>query len=187
MKLNKTLGLNFRVFIVSALIVASAPVAFAACGDGTVDTGETCDDANVVGGDGCSATCQSEVCGNGTVDPNEECDDGNVVAGDGCGATCLLTGIYGGELSAAIIRTCGCAEEETSEEEGGDAPPGKCISQLSQLKRTLKNLNFFGLVDGELSALLADVSAKKRLCQKSKGNSDDGGKGQGNDKGKGND
>jgi cysteine-rich repeat protein len=30
------------------------------CGDGHVDQGETCDDGNTVGGDGCSATCQTE-------------------------------------------------------------------------------------------------------------------------------
>ena len=30
------------------------------CGNGAVDAGETCDDGNTVGGDGCSATCQNE-------------------------------------------------------------------------------------------------------------------------------
>jgi len=33
---------------------------WAACGDGTPDTGEACDDGNLVSGDGCSATCTSE-------------------------------------------------------------------------------------------------------------------------------
>ena len=32
----------------------------ALCGNGTLDTGETCDDGNAIDGDGCSATCQSE-------------------------------------------------------------------------------------------------------------------------------
>jgi cysteine-rich repeat protein len=27
------------------------------CGDGYVDGGEVCDDGNIVGGDGCGATC----------------------------------------------------------------------------------------------------------------------------------
>jgi len=31
-----------------------------ACGNGVVDPGETCDDANTASGDGCSATCQTE-------------------------------------------------------------------------------------------------------------------------------
>src|SRR5437773_2467584 len=30
------------------------------CGNGTVDSGETCDDGNTANGDGCSATCQME-------------------------------------------------------------------------------------------------------------------------------
>ena len=32
----------------------------AACGDGTIDAGETCDDGNTTAGDGCSAACASE-------------------------------------------------------------------------------------------------------------------------------
>src|SRR5512140_3121708 len=30
------------------------------CGDGVVNTGETCDDGNTTNGDGCSSTCQTE-------------------------------------------------------------------------------------------------------------------------------
>jgi len=45
------------------------------CGDGTVNSGEVCDDGNREDGDGCSADCLStEVCGNGITDPGEECD-----------------------------------------------------------------------------------------------------------------
>ena len=33
----------------------------ATCGNGAVDPGETCDDGNTTDGDGCSATCQTEV------------------------------------------------------------------------------------------------------------------------------
>ena len=33
------------------------------CGDGLVGTGEQCDDGGTVGGDGCSATCQTEAAG----------------------------------------------------------------------------------------------------------------------------
>ena len=67
------------------------------CGDGLTDAGEQCDDGNVLGGDGCGATCEVEcgytcveelnesgsapsictlACGNGVVDVEmgEECD-----------------------------------------------------------------------------------------------------------------
>jgi cysteine-rich repeat protein len=65
----------------------------AACGDGVVDGGESCDDANNFDCDGCSAACLPEpgaVCGDGVVEPtcHEACDDGNAVVGDGCGTTC---------------------------------------------------------------------------------------------------
>jgi cysteine-rich repeat protein len=64
------------------------------CGNGSVDTGEDCDDGNAADGDGCSALCQVE-CGNGTLDGAEECDDGNLVNGDGCDDQCTLEAVPG--------------------------------------------------------------------------------------------
>jgi cysteine-rich repeat protein len=64
------------------------------CGNGSVETGEQCDDGNLLPGDGCSPLCFVETggatCGNGTVDAGEACDDGNTVDGDGCAADCTL-------------------------------------------------------------------------------------------------
>jgi len=75
------------------------------CGNGFRGTGETCDDGNAAGGDGCSATCQVErgytctssgcfanVCGDGLVGAGEACDDGNFDAGDGCSPACTIEG-----------------------------------------------------------------------------------------------
>jgi cysteine-rich repeat protein len=70
----------------------------AACGNGTVEPGETCDDGNVFGDDGCSTTCGIEepppppgpVCGNGFLEFGEGCDDGNLLDGDGCSSSCQL-------------------------------------------------------------------------------------------------
>lgn len=59
------------------------------CGDGTVDTGEACDDSNLVDGDGCSSRCQTETCGNNVINIGEDCDDGNTTNGDGCSNTCV--------------------------------------------------------------------------------------------------
>jgi cysteine-rich repeat protein len=52
------------------------------CGNGTIELGEECDDGNVDGGDGCTATClipgdSESFCGNGVVEEDEECDEGN--------------------------------------------------------------------------------------------------------------
>ncbi len=64
----------------------------ATCGDKIIDMTEVCDDANRVGGDGCSASCTSfERCGDGLVDLalGEQCDDGLAgLAGDGCTSSC---------------------------------------------------------------------------------------------------
>jgi cysteine-rich repeat protein len=62
------------------------------CGDGTIDTGEQCDDGNTTPDDGCSASCKNEgsgSCGDGSVDGGEQCDDGNLTSCDGCSATCV--------------------------------------------------------------------------------------------------
>lgn len=66
------------------------------CGDGVVDPGEQCDDANIANGDGCSNVCRIEIpndqpsCGNGTVELGEQCDDGNNGNGDGCSTLCQI-------------------------------------------------------------------------------------------------
>src|SRR5262249_35292319 len=58
------------------------------CGNGVLDPGEGCDDGNRIDGDSCTAHCTPAACGNGIPEPGEECDDGNDVNGDGCSTTC---------------------------------------------------------------------------------------------------
>ncbi len=60
------------------------------CGDGVLDSGEECDDANAVSEDSCLAdTCQINTCGDGVRDPGREaCDDGNLDNSDACLADC---------------------------------------------------------------------------------------------------
>jgi len=77
------------------------------CGNGVLNPpAESCDDGNAIGGDGCSATCQTETdwicsepgqpctstvkCGDGIVSGAEGCDDRNMTSGDGCSADCQL-------------------------------------------------------------------------------------------------
>ncbi len=74
----------------------------AACGDGLVGTGETCDDANDTAGDGCAGCqvepgwvcdatgCRLAVCGDGATEGLEECDDGNRVDDDACSNACVV-------------------------------------------------------------------------------------------------
>ena len=61
------------------------------CGNGKLDSGEQCDDGNIVDGDGCSSTCKLEACGNGIIDPGEDCDPpGSVTGAVVCSASCKL-------------------------------------------------------------------------------------------------
>ena len=83
----------------------------AGCGEGkrTEGSSKECDDGNLVGGDGCSASCQIECgwecaggdansadgcfasgCGDKTLGGEEECDDGNTENGDGCSSSCMI-------------------------------------------------------------------------------------------------
>ena len=61
------------------------------CGDGIVDSDESCDDGNLVDGDACSSTCNPPVCGDGVRQGDEECDDGNDIATDTCQADCTAS------------------------------------------------------------------------------------------------
>jgi cysteine-rich repeat protein len=76
----------------------------AGCGDGVIDAGEDCDDANRANNDGCDASCIVEtgfncigepsaclaICGDGLVLGAERCDDGNAISGDGCSEVCAV-------------------------------------------------------------------------------------------------
>ena len=67
------------------------------CGNGIVDTNETCDDGDGILTDDCpdgpTGTCQTATCGDGYLyGPGfggaEQCDDGNMDTGDGCDDSC---------------------------------------------------------------------------------------------------
>jgi cysteine-rich repeat protein len=65
--------------------------ALSTCGNGILESGESCDDGNNDSGDLCPGDCVAlPTCGNGEREFGEECDDGNQASGDGCQATCLL-------------------------------------------------------------------------------------------------
>ena len=81
------------------------------CGNATVDSGEGCDDGNLVQGDGCESNC-TLTCGNGILDPGEECDDGNVAEGDCCTSSCQFEP-SGTQCRAALAGLCDVAESCT--------------------------------------------------------------------------
>ncbi len=76
----------YPVVAVRALFATSG--ARVPCGNGVIDAGEACDDANAADGDGCDRNCSLTGCGNGVVDPHEGCDPGNIQWGASCRADC---------------------------------------------------------------------------------------------------
>ncbi len=72
------------------------------CGNKVVNSDETCDDGNLISGDGCTAKCQKNVCGDGVVwKGKESCDDGNKVNNDACSNTCVAN------FKSVTFTTCG--------------------------------------------------------------------------------
>lgn len=62
-------------------------VAVYECGNGKLEAGETCDDGNTKGGDGCDPLCVKE-CGNGKVDAGEQCDTADPQTKANCTVEC---------------------------------------------------------------------------------------------------
>jgi cysteine-rich repeat protein len=93
------------VFPQTSLEVAfTIKAASATCGNGTLESGEECDDGanNGMSTDSCGTDCKlhacgsgsgAPVCGNGVVEAGEECDDGaaNGTNGDACTSQCHAT------------------------------------------------------------------------------------------------
>jgi cysteine-rich repeat protein len=60
------------------------------CGNGVIDPGEDCDDANPDDDDECLSTCVAAECGDGILQTGvEDCDDGNDDDTDECPSTCV--------------------------------------------------------------------------------------------------
>jgi fibro-slime domain-containing protein len=139
--------------------VGESCVEAAVCGDGIIETGETCDDGNSVPGDGCSGTCQIEpgyacpnpgkpcvftgqgLCGDGKIEGTEGCDDGNTVSGDGCSSTCQVEAGYsctipGQPCTKTNVATCGDGMVETGEQcDDGNTVSGDGCSSTCQLEK----------------------------------------------------
>jgi uncharacterized delta-60 repeat protein len=74
------------------------------CGNGIVDSGESCDlgaaNSNSPNA-ACRTNCQPASCGDGVTDSlkGEVCDDGNTIAGDGCSADCASSVVCGNGIT----------------------------------------------------------------------------------------
>lgn len=122
------------------------------CGDGIVQTDhESCDDGNLMSGDGCSSTCQCEdsscgapasVCGDGKLDValGETCDDGNTLNDDGCSDTCQVEPCWAAcgcnsSKPCLPVMICGNGKLEGNEAcDDGNTMPGDGCSGTCQIE-----------------------------------------------------
>lgn len=122
-----------------------------ACGDGNLDAGEECDDANTRDGDGCDASCRHEVsdprCGDGRVDDGEECDDANTRDGDGCDAACQVE--VSGPACGDGVRD-GDEECDDANTRDGDGCSAECLTEST---RVVLNEIVAGSTDGSPDAV----------------------------------
>ncbi len=98
--------------------------AVAVCGNGVLETGEQCDDNNMVDTDMCNNRCQrvGPRCGNRIVNEGETCDDGNNASGDGCSADCKSNETCGNNVRDIHIGEV-CDDGNTM---GGDSCAADC-------------------------------------------------------------
>ncbi|TSD00430.1 MAG: hypothetical protein Greene101449_149 [Candidatus Peregrinibacteria bacterium Greene1014_49] len=82
-------SLTFQTEFKSALVVCKKLV-IPFCGNGAIESGETCDDRNEINTDGCTNACRLPACGDGFIQGTEECDDGNLLNEDSCTPECKI-------------------------------------------------------------------------------------------------
>lgn len=82
--------------------------AIIACGDGTVNGSDVCDDNNNTSCDGCRADCTrfDDVCGDGIVECGEQCD-----GGENCLPDCTFPGVEGVRIPGTLRVPAGCLTE----------------------------------------------------------------------------
>lgn len=131
------------------------------CGNATLEGDETCDDGNLVNGDGCDTSCAIEppatpVCGNEILESGEACDDANLVDGDGCSSTCTTE-----QTPSVTPTTPGISTPNDQFQGSGDVGVGGCsLTQTGSSSKATLVMTLFALV-----AMFAVRSARKKNAQ----------------------
>ncbi len=89
---------------VDVALIDNCQVVPPVCGNGITQVTEECDDGNTVDGDGCSASCDTELCGDGIVNNGEDCDDG--AESVTCNADCTTAACGDGQVNATAGEAC---------------------------------------------------------------------------------
>ncbi len=138
------------------------------CGNGIRQTGEACDDGNLVPGDGCDANCGAEyTCGDGVVASNfgEQCDPPKA------GPVCSMAEFTANPTSCGCGSTCAykvCGNGIVQEGEQCDPPNGSTCGNDCQLAGLGECIECMKLVEGECGEALlvgiADIPGLETGC-----------------------
>jgi cysteine-rich repeat protein len=144
------------------------------CGDGTVDSGEQCDDGNTVNTDTCRNDCTLPYCPDGIIDPEEQCDDGNNIPGDGCESDCTLTpdpvcgdGIVNGdeECDNGVNNGNGCESDCTLPVSGSCSEADLPVVTEMEYNRGGKKLHLHGHAATDTSITIIDMETGETLAE----------------------
>ncbi len=102
-------GLEMGGWTIDDVCIVGANAAAGVCGDGIVDPGESCDDGNDLGGDGCSASCEVEADPTGETDTGVDTDTDTDTGTDA--DTDTDTSATGGSGLDLVARGCVCTSD----------------------------------------------------------------------------
>ena len=97
----------------------------AVCGNGIVEEGEACDDANSNEIDECTSECRPPGCGDGILQPGEACDDGNQADDDSCTNGCVVA-ICGDGIVQTEVEECDDANTDDSDDCRSNCKDARC-------------------------------------------------------------
>jgi len=83
------------------------------CGDGIIDAGEECDDANAVDSDGCSSLCNLAICGDGIINDGVESCDGDAPQAMSCADYGAGDGplVCTPDCATSLLECSGCGQD----------------------------------------------------------------------------
>ncbi len=125
---NSSIGLADNTALATNIIqwAASGAGGCGVCGNGMIEPGEGCDDANMDDTDACTNACQPAACGDGIVWAGmEACDDANMEDTDDCTSACDLATCGDGFVWAGM-ETCDDANADDTDDCPSTCEPATC-------------------------------------------------------------
>ena len=125
-------GLTCEGDNVSGACVADSAV----CGNGSIESGEDCDDSNTIDTDACTAACKDAECGDGIVQSGtEECDDGNDIDADDCKNDCkeqsFVKVVTSSEPASSVAVSSAISSEAASSVAVSEAASSEAVSEAA--------------------------------------------------------